>query len=116
MAGKRQPGSSTTSISVHAARPPIVMHRILPRAAGPYRVIFAPEAWRQIGLMPTALFEVLQKAVDDLAERCGRLSTPGAEKPVRLSLAVGSLVVLYERDDATRTLLLVDIQRTPESP
>ena len=92
------------------------MHRTLPRAAGPYRVVFSPQAWREIGLMPTERFDEFQRGVDDLAAKCGRQGAPASPQPARLSLAVGPLVVHYERDDATRTLLLVDIHRAPSSP
>ncbi|WP_164017525.1 type II toxin-antitoxin system RelE family toxin [Pyxidicoccus trucidator] len=81
------------------------MHRIVPKASGPYRVVFTPQTWKQIGLMPTALFDAFQGAVDNLA------SSPGKVPPS--PLAVDGLVVTYERDDAARVITLVDITRAP---
>jgi hypothetical protein len=92
------------------------MHRNLPRATGPYRVVFTPQAWKEVGLMPTALFDAFQRAVDDLAAKYGRLNVPAAELPARQHLTVATLVVTYERDDAARALMLVEIRRPPESP
>lgn len=92
------------------------MHRNLPRAASPYRVIFTPQAWREVGLMPTARFEALQNAVDDLAAKYGRLNVPAAEHPELQRFSVEGLVVTYERDDAGRTLKLVDLLQAPASP
>ena len=81
------------------------MHRTLPRSTGPYRVVFTPQTWKQIGLMPTALFDAFQVAVDNLA------STSGKVPPSPLT--VDGLVVTYERDDAARVITLVDITRAP---
>lgn len=89
------------------------MHRTLPRATSPYRVVFTPQTWKEVGLMPTALFDAFQHAVDDLAAKYGRLNV--AEQPARQHLTVATLVVTYERDDSMRTLTLVDIRRPPES-
>ncbi len=92
------------------------MHRLIPRATGPYRVVFTPRAWKEIGLMPTARFDALQRTLDDLAAKCGRLSPP-AGPSLQLRLTVNALVVTYERDDAARIITLVDITRPPsESP
>ena len=93
-----------------------LMHRTLPRATGPCPVVFTPETWKEIGLMPTALFDAFQHAVDDLAAKCGRVNVPGTERPPQLRFTVDPLVVTYQRDDAERTLTLVDIRRLPESP
>lgn len=93
------------------------MHRIAPRVSGPYRVVFTPQTWKEIGLMPTALFDALQGAVDTLAMQCGRSSEPASEAPRRQRLTVEALVVTYERDDAARVITLVDISRaSPLSP
>ncbi|MFP2907038.1 hypothetical protein ACLESD_18725 [Pyxidicoccus sp. 3LFB2] len=89
------------------------MHRIAPRATGPYRVVFTPQTWKEIGLMPTALFDAFQGAVDELAEKCGRSVEPASEEPRRQRLTLEVLVVTYERDDAARVITLVDISRTP---
>ncbi|MCY1019408.1 hypothetical protein [Pyxidicoccus sp. MSG2] len=65
--------------------------------------------------MSTALFDAFQHAVDDLAAKYGRLNAPITEQPARQHLTVATLVVTYERDDTARTLMLVDIRRTPGS-
>lgn len=89
------------------------MHRTLPSPSGPYRVVFTPQAWREIGLMPTVLFDAFQRAVDDLAAKCARLNVSASELPSSSRFTVEALVVAYERDDAGRTLTLVEISRLP---
>jgi hypothetical protein len=89
------------------------MHRFLPRDIGAYRVIFTPPAWKAVGLMPTAVFEAFQKAVDDLADKFGRLNVPASEGVGPLRLTVGELVILYERDDTARAITLTDIVCLP---
>jgi mRNA-degrading endonuclease RelE of RelBE toxin-antitoxin system len=92
------------------------MLRSLPRAQGPYRVVFTPKAWKAIGQMPTAMFDVFEQAVEDLADKCGRLnaSTPGVQRPLRLT--VGTVEIHYERDDATRVITLVGITQAASEP
>ena len=89
------------------------MHRTLPRSVGPYRVVFTPQAWREVGLMPTVLFDAFQRALDDLADKCGRLNVSASELPSSSRFTVDALVVAYERDDTSRTLTLVEITRLP---
>jgi hypothetical protein len=88
-----------------------LMHRTLPRVAGPYRVVFSSQAWKEIGLMPTGGFDALRLAVEDLADRCSRLNARPSAQPVRLSFTVDGRTVLYERDDAARTLTLMEIHQ-----
>lgn len=114
MAGGWSPGSDVTDFF---ARTNPAMHRLVPRATGPYRVVFTPQTWKAVGQMPTALFDAFEHAVDDLAEKCGKLSPAPTEKLPGLRFTVDVLVVTYERDDATRVITLVDITRAPtESP
>ena len=89
------------------------MHRTLPRPSGPYRVVFTPQTWKEIGLMPTPLFDAFQQAVDELASKCARLTAPTSERPALSRFTVDTLVVTYERDDAARSLTLVEISRLP---
>lgn len=91
------------------------MLRSLPRIAGPYRVVFTPQTWKAIGQMPTALFDALEQAVDDLAEKCGRLnaSMPQVQGPLRLT--VEGLTILYERDDTARVITLTEIVQAPNA-
>ena len=85
------------------------MLRPHPRIDSAYRVVFTPQAWKAVGQMPTALFDVFEQAVDDLAEKCGRLNASMARVQGPLRLTVGGLVILYERDDTTRVITLADI-------
>lgn len=89
------------------------MLRSLPRAQGPYRVVFTPQAWKAVGQMPTAVFDVFERTVEDLADKCGRLnaSLAGEQRPLRLT--VGALQLHYERDDVARVITLVDIVQVP---
>lgn len=59
--------------------------------------------------MPTALFDAFEQAVDDLAEKCGRLNASMARVQGPLRLTVNELVIHYERDDKARVITLVDI-------
>jgi hypothetical protein len=91
------------------------MERSVHRVAGAYRVTFSPEAWRLIGIMPSATFQSLQRALDRIADSPRRVAT---EVQSRLSATLDGLTVVYELDDAERTLTVVNIFRagTGEAP
>jgi mRNA-degrading endonuclease RelE of RelBE toxin-antitoxin system len=78
------------------------------RVAGPYRVTFSPEAWRKIGLIPSSTFEALQVAVDRLASNLGSRSLPGEDAHTKQRLRAAGLHIVYQRDDETRTLTVVE--------
>jgi len=84
------------------------MPRPIHRVAGSYRVIFSPEAWRLIGIMPSATFQSLQHALDRLASAPSR---GAAEAPASLSATMDGLTVVYELNDEDRILTVVNILR-----
>lgn len=82
------------------------MERSVHRVLGPYRVTFSPEAWRLIGVMPSETFQSLQRALERVADAPGR-SAP--EEPSQRSATLDGLTVVYEVNDAERTVSVVDI-------
>lgn len=84
------------------------MLRPIHRVAGSYRVTFSPQAWKLIGSMPSALFQSLQHALERIANSPGR---GGAEASAPLSATLDGLTVVYELNDAGRTLTVVNILR-----
>lgn len=85
------------------------MLRPIHRVAGSYRVTFSPEAWRLIGSMPSATFQSLQRALERIAYAPGRAA---AEASIPLSATLDGLTVVYELNDAERSLTVVNILRT----
>jgi hypothetical protein len=85
------------------------MERSVHRVAGAYRVTFSPEAWRLIGIMSSAAFQSLQRALDLIADSPRRVAT---EEQSRLSATLDDLTVVYELDEAERTLIVVNIVRS----
>lgn len=84
------------------------MLRPIHRVAGSFRVTFSPEAWRLIGSMPSALFQSLQHALERLANSPSR----GAlEVATPLSATLDELTVIYELNEAARTLTVVNLLR-----
>jgi hypothetical protein len=84
------------------------MDRSVHRVAGQYRVTFSPEAWRLIGIMPSAAFQSLQLALERIA---GSPPPVAADAPSPLRATLDGLTVVYELDEADRTLRVVDILR-----
>jgi hypothetical protein len=89
------------------------MHRSVHRAAGPYRVAFSPEAWKQIGLMSSATFQGLQLALERIAH-----SPCSPEAPAQPSFhaTVDEVTVVYALDEQTRTLTVLNISRVDSDP
>jgi hypothetical protein len=86
----------------------LFMERSVQRVAGPYRVSFSPEAWRLIGIMPSVTFQSLQRALERIADAPRGVA---AEVQSQLSATLDGLTVVYELDDAERTLRVVNIFR-----
>jgi hypothetical protein len=86
------------------------------RVAGPYRVNFSPEAWKKVGLMPSSTFQSLQEALERIAREMGSARPEGEDSSSALHAEVEGLVVIYQRDDASMTLTLVDILRAAPVP
>jgi hypothetical protein len=72
------------------------------RVAGPYRVTFSPEAWKEIGRLSGGTFLALQDALDRLAQQGS--SAPADSPPQEVTFQLRALVIQCERDDTTRTL------------
>ena len=72
------------------------------RVAGPYRVTFSPEAWREIGRLSGGTFLALQETLDRIAQQ-GH-AAPAGGGPQEITFKLRALVIQCERDDATRTL------------
>jgi hypothetical protein len=79
------------------------MLRSYTRVAGPYRVTFSPEAWKEIGRLSGGTFLALQETLDRIAQQG---QSPAAEKgaPTEITFKLRSLVIHCERDEASRTL------------
>ena len=79
------------------------MLRSYTRVAGPYRVTFSPEAWREIGRLSGGTFLALQETLDRIAQQ-GPSTGPAESAPQEITFKLRTLVIQCERDDATRTL------------
>jgi hypothetical protein len=86
------------------------MLRTLLRVAGPYRVTFSSEVWRRIGQMPSDAFQALQAALEKIAEAMGEARPVGESEQTELRATVEGLLITYQRDDATRTIILLDVR------
>jgi hypothetical protein len=78
------------------------------RVAAPHRVTFSPDAWKKVGLSPSATFQALQEAVDTIASALGSRRPPGEDAQTELCVQASGLLLIYQRDDVTRTVTVVD--------
>jgi hypothetical protein len=78
------------------------MIRFHTRVAGPYRVTFSPEAWREIGRLPGGTFLALQETLDRLAQQGS--CAPAEATPQEVTFKLRALIIQCQRDDTTRTL------------
>ncbi len=81
---------------------------------GPYRVILSSDAWKKVGLIPGGTFAQLQQKLEHVANELGSARPEGEDSQSELRMNVQGLTVLYQRDDAARTLTLVDIFQAPK--
>jgi hypothetical protein len=65
------------------------MSRSPTRAAGPYRVHFTSDAWKKIGQLSTASFQVIQAALEEIASGMGTARPVGDDADTPLSLPRG---------------------------
>ena len=86
------------------------------RVAGPYRVNFSPDAWKQIGRISSGAFFAIQEALERIAGQMGSARPQDEGAHTELHIEVGGLRVIYQRDDETRTLTLVDIRPVHGEP
>jgi hypothetical protein len=78
------------------------------RSTVPHRVTFSPDAWKKVGLSPLTTFQALQQAVDTIASAIGTRRPPGEDAQTELCAQAAGLLIIYQRDDVTRTLTIVD--------
>jgi hypothetical protein len=71
-------------------------------------VTFSPDAWKKVGLSPAATFQALQVAVDNIASSMGTRRPPGEDARTELCAQAAGLLIVYQRDDETRTVTVVD--------
>jgi hypothetical protein len=71
-------------------------------------VTFSPDAWKKVGLSHAATFQALQRAVDNIASSMGSRRPPGEDARTELTVQAAGLLIIYQRDDATRTVTIVD--------
>lgn len=90
------------------------MLRSYTRVAGPYRVTFSPEAWKEIGRVSGGTFLALQETLDRIAQQ-GLSTVPPQSTPTELTFKLRTLVIHCERDDATRTLTVQRLISLKES-
>ncbi|RKH11826.1 hypothetical protein D7V97_10265 [Corallococcus sp. CA053C] len=79
------------------------------RLSHPYRVHYAPPAWREVGRMSAEVFEALQQALLGLAERSRNQDS--SVGPSRYRVEGHDLELLYERDPRASTLTLLAVNR-----
>ena len=78
------------------------MRRIPTSSPAPYRVSFSTEAWKQIGTMPSSVFQALRGT---LARMANELHPRGPQSPQRVILE--GVEVIYTWDEATSEVRLV---------
>jgi mRNA-degrading endonuclease RelE of RelBE toxin-antitoxin system len=83
------------------------------RAAGLYRVTFSSDVWKRIGLISSETFHALQAALEAIASDLGAARPDGEDAQSEIRATVAGLVLTYQRDDATRTLTLLDFSEAP---
>jgi mRNA-degrading endonuclease RelE of RelBE toxin-antitoxin system len=83
------------------------------RFASSYRVTLSSEAWKRIGLLPYSTFQKVRAALDSLASNLGARRPPGEDADTELRTRAAGLLLLYQRDDDTRTVTLVDFLPAP---
>ncbi|HEX8706177.1 MAG TPA: hypothetical protein VF815_45505 [Myxococcaceae bacterium] len=79
------------------------MIRSYTRVAGPYRVTFSPEAWKEIGRLSGGTFLALQETLDRIAQQAPS-TVPADSGPEEITFKLRGLVIQCERDDTSRTL------------
>ncbi|WP_223640526.1 hypothetical protein [Corallococcus sp. EGB] len=75
----------------------------------PYRVHYAPPAWREVGRMSAEAFEALQLALARLAERTKTQDSVAG--PARHVVEGHDLELIYEKDPRASTLTLLSVTR-----
>jgi mRNA-degrading endonuclease RelE of RelBE toxin-antitoxin system len=87
-----------------------------PQKSGPYRVRFSPAIWPLVGRMPSDGFRALQEVLERIATEADHTPAQGEGAKVSRRIAVDNQVLVYEQDDATRTVTLLELIRPAEAP
>ncbi|MFP2924529.1 hypothetical protein ACLESO_04795 [Pyxidicoccus sp. 3LG] len=82
---------------------------------GPHRVHYAPQAWREVGRMPSETFLALQAVLERLGDVTWR-GTEATSGPTRHALPRHGLELEYTWDERSRTLTLLSIHRVATEP
>ncbi|MCP3102999.1 hypothetical protein LZ198_29380 [Myxococcus sp. K15C18031901] len=83
------------------------------RPPGPHRIHYSPQAWREVGRMPSEAFVDLQATLERLGEASVRGAIPTEPGTFRHVLARHGLVLDYAWDERSRTLTLLAVARGP---
>jgi len=79
----------------------------------PYHVAFSPQAWRKIGQMPHRTFRALQAALDAIAREMDAAPMASDSAGAELHTTAAGVAVTYQREDATRTLTVLEVRPAP---
>jgi len=88
----------------------------MPHRSAPYQVAFSPQAWLQIGQMPHRTFRALQAALDGITQELDAVPKKSGSAGTEGSTTAGGVVITYQRDDATRSLTVLDVRPAPSKP
>jgi hypothetical protein len=91
------------------------MPQLRHHSQGPYRVHYAPQAWREVGRMSAETFLALQEVLNGLGEADGR-APEAAHGIARHPVAQHGLELEYTWDERSRTLTLLAVVRIPRRP
>ena len=88
----------------------------MPRPSSPYRIAFDPQAWRQIGQMPHHRFQAFQAALDAIPQEMDTAPQPRESAEIERCTTAAGFVVTDKRNDAERTLTVLEVRPVPRAP
>jgi hypothetical protein len=88
------------------------MPQLLYRPQAPYRVHYAPQAWREVGRMPAETFLALQTVLERLGDAPSR-AREASDGLARHPVPEHGLELEYTWDERSRTLTLLALVRVP---
>lgn len=91
------------------------MPQLLHHSQGPYRVHYAPQAWREVGRMSAETFLALQEVLAKLGEAEAR-AREASNGIARHAVPQHGLELEYTWDERSRTLTLLALGRMPRVP
>lgn len=90
------------------------MPQLRQHSQGPYRVHYAPQAWREVGRMSAETFLALQEVLAWLGE-AGKRAPEAAHGIARHAVPQHGLELEYTWDERSRTLTLLSLVRVPRA-